>query len=146
MNTSSIPRRAESATKVLHVVNGEFYAGAERVQELLAEQLPAFGYTASFACLKHGPFMERLERQHYEVSEFIMRSRFDLSPARRIGRYALDSGCALIHTHTPRSALLGSLASALSGLPLVAARFLSEFIRVRQSPKNFDGIIDLTSK
>jgi adenylate cyclase len=27
-----------------------------------------------------------------------------------------------------------------------AARFLSEFIRVRQSPKNFDGIIDLTSK
>ena len=30
---------AAGATKVLHLINGEFYAGAERVQDLLAMQL-----------------------------------------------------------------------------------------------------------
>ena len=32
---------APAATKVLHLINGEFYAGAERVQDLLALRLPA---------------------------------------------------------------------------------------------------------
>ncbi len=44
--------------KVLHVINGELYAGAERVQDLLAEHLPAYGYAVEFAALKQGIFAE----------------------------------------------------------------------------------------
>jgi hypothetical protein len=40
---------ASGATKVLHLINGEFYAGAERVQDLLALQLGPCGFAVSFA-------------------------------------------------------------------------------------------------
>src|SRR4051812_13184847 len=36
----------------LHLVNGEHYSGAERVQDLLARQLPQFGCEVGFACVK----------------------------------------------------------------------------------------------
>jgi glycosyltransferase involved in cell wall biosynthesis len=104
---------------VLHVVNGEHYAGAERVQELLAQRLPSFGYQVTFACLKSGEFHRRLERQRHQVHDFIMRFRFDVIQARRIAHHALESGCVLIHTHTPRSVLVGAVVSAITGLPLV---------------------------
>ncbi len=38
--------------RVLHVINGEYYAGAERVQDLLAKNLPACGFSTGFACVK----------------------------------------------------------------------------------------------
>ena len=36
----------------LHLINGEHYSGAERVQDLLAKQLPQFGCEVGFACVK----------------------------------------------------------------------------------------------
>src|SRR5215213_8332590 len=36
----------------LHLVNGEHYSGAERVQDLLARQLPRYGCEVGFACVK----------------------------------------------------------------------------------------------
>ena len=50
------PLVAVAATPVLHIINGEHYAGAERVQDLLGQQLGNFGYRAGFACLKRGQF------------------------------------------------------------------------------------------
>lgn len=104
---------------VLHVVNGEFYAGAERVQDLLAQNLPAFGYRVGFACLKGGLFGERIGAKDAAVHTVAMRGRYDLTPAFRLARLATSGGYRLIHTHTPRSVLIGSLASILTGLPLV---------------------------
>ena len=37
--------------KVLHVINGEHFSGAERVQQLLGKRLPQFGFAAEFACV-----------------------------------------------------------------------------------------------
>ena len=48
--------KATALTKVLHVINGEHYSGAERVQDLLAQHLPAFGYEVGFACVKPDRF------------------------------------------------------------------------------------------
>ena len=42
--------------RVLHVINGEHFSGAERVQDLLALSLPEFGYEVGFACVKPGKF------------------------------------------------------------------------------------------
>ena len=44
------------ARRVLHVISGEHYAGAERVQDLLALHLAAFGFEVGLACLKPGSF------------------------------------------------------------------------------------------
>ena len=54
--TPPTPGTAVALTPVLHIINGEHYAGAERVQDLLGQQLGKFGYRAGFACLKHGQF------------------------------------------------------------------------------------------
>ena len=36
----------------LHLINGEHYSGAERVQDLLAKQLPRYGCEVGFVCVK----------------------------------------------------------------------------------------------
>lgn len=106
-------------TKVLHIITGDLYAGAERVQELLAHRLPSFGYEVSFVCLKEGAFQQALQAGPSEVATVVMRSRFDLiRTVLRIARRARDSGSQLIHTHTPRGALVGSLTAAITGLPM----------------------------
>ncbi len=46
----------ETALRVLHVVNGEHYAGAERVQDWLALSLPKLGIDVAFACIKPDRF------------------------------------------------------------------------------------------
>ena len=45
------PHRVPKA-RVLHLINGEHYAGAERVQDLLALRLADYGYESAFACVK----------------------------------------------------------------------------------------------
>lgn len=121
MSTAVSRARAVSGVgTVLHIVNGEHYAGAERVQDLLAMRLPDFGYQVAFATLKRGTFQRRLEEGDYEARSFTMQSRFDLlGIASRIADYARTLGAGLIHTHTPRSALIGALASRRSGIPFV---------------------------
>ena len=46
-------------SKALHIINGDYYAGAERVQDLLALNLPNMGYEIGFVCLKKGLFPEK---------------------------------------------------------------------------------------
>ena len=48
-----------------------------------------------------------------------MGMKFDLLPAYRIVQYIKKNNVGLIHTHTPRAALIGSVASLLSGKPMV---------------------------
>lgn len=105
--------------RALHIINGEHYAGAERVQDLLALRLPDVGYDVGFVCLKPGRFETARKSQSSPLYVASMRSRLDLRPATMIARLVKDGGYNLIHTHTSRSALLGSLASTISGVPLV---------------------------
>lgn len=112
-------RSKSSAIKVLHIITGDLYAGAERVQELLADRLPEFGYQVSFVCLKNGAFQERLESGARESITIAMRSRLDLlGTVMKIAKRARATESRLIHTHTPRGALIGGLTSAITGLPM----------------------------
>ena len=114
------PVRAQVApVRVLHVINGEHYAGAERVQDLLAMRLPQFGFEISFASLKRGQFDARRQAKEAPLFEAYMRSRFDARVAWRLAERIRDEGYALVHAHTPRSALVGRLASWLAGVPMV---------------------------
>jgi phosphatidyl-myo-inositol alpha-mannosyltransferase len=105
--------------RVLHIINGEHYAGAERAQDLMALRLPQYGYDVKFICLKHGRFAEWRLSQSTPLVTVPMGSRFDLRPVRAVARMVRDGGFCLVHTHTPRSALIGGLAARLAGVPLV---------------------------
>lgn len=106
-------------TRVLHVINGEHYAGAERVQDLLALRLGRHGYDVRFACLKPGLFAEKREAREAPIYGLPMRSRADLSQCYRLARVVRAEQVRLVHTHTPRSALFGGLVARLARVPMV---------------------------
>ncbi|HIJ91202.1 MAG: glycosyltransferase [Desulfobulbaceae bacterium] len=105
--------------KVLHVINGEFYAGAERVQDLLALCLPALGYEVGFACMKARDFPGNRIARDTPLYDIPMRSRYDLLVAVKLAQLIRQEKYRLVHTHTPRSAMVGRLASFLAGVPMV---------------------------
>jgi glycosyltransferase involved in cell wall biosynthesis len=109
----------EALVGVLHLINGEHYAGAERVQDLLAGALPALGYRVGFVTMKPGRFAAARQCRRAPLYELPMRGRWDLAAARRIARLARREGFRLLHTHTPRTAMIGRLASLAAGLPMV---------------------------
>lgn len=118
-NVAAPQETAKRCRRVLHLINGEHYSGAERVQDLLALRLPGFGYEVFFVCLKPGAFAARRRSQSSGLIELPMASRFSLAPVRAIAAYARQQRAEILHAHTPRSLMLGRLASAWTGLPLV---------------------------
>jgi len=105
--------------RVLHVINGEHYAGAERVQDLLASQLPSLGFDVAFACLKTGQFPTMRRSQDAPLHDLRMAGRMDLRPVARLTRFLRDEDYQLVHAHTPRTALLAAIASAAARVPMV---------------------------
>ena len=104
---------------MLHVINGEHYAGAERVQDLLAQNLGALGFDVGFACVKPDRFPWVRQSQQAPLYPLPMAGRFDLRPALHLARIVRREGYRLIHAHTVRSALVAAVASVLTGVPMV---------------------------
>ncbi len=108
--------------RVLHVVNGQHFSGAERVQSHLGRCLPQFGVDADFACVKPGKFATMLADQAGQWGnghDMAMAQRFDLRPAWKIRDLVQERGYAILHAHTPRTAMIASVAARLSGVPWV---------------------------
>jgi glycosyltransferase involved in cell wall biosynthesis len=105
--------------RVLHIINGEFYSGAERVQDLLAMRLPEFGYDVHLACLKPGLFETNCKCDVSRIICFPMRSRLDPSQCWKLAGFIRENDFRIIHTHTPRTAMIGRPASAITGVPMV---------------------------
>ena len=116
-----VPRSVSgSATgRVLHVVNGEHYAGAERVQDLLAGELPKLGFEVGFACVKPDQFPQVRHHKDAPLHALPMHGRFNLDCVRKLTRIIQEENYNLVHAHTPRSVLVGSLAAQRAGVPLV---------------------------
>lgn len=110
---------SEQTEPVLHVINGEFYAGAERVQDLLALRLPSFGFRVDFACLKEGHFASCRQAVDARIHERPMRFQIDPRAVFSLVRLIKSEGYRLVHTHTVRTALIGGIAARLAGVPLV---------------------------
>ena len=118
--TAEIRQRPSTRTVgVLHVINGEHYAGAERVQDLLALGLPELGFHVGFACVKPRQFAELRQSRDAPLYDVPMLGRLDLRAAWRIARIVRREGYELIHGHTVRTAMIGRLAAALAGVPMV---------------------------
>jgi glycosyltransferase involved in cell wall biosynthesis len=104
---------------VIHVINGEHFSGAERVQQHLGKRLLDFGYAPRFACLKPGTFAEHCGLPSETLFDTAMQSRFDLRVVRRLAAYARTHNADLLHAHTPRTALITSLVSRKTRIPWV---------------------------
>lgn len=111
--------RKRGSIFALHLVNGEHYSGAERVQDLLARQLPQFDCEVGFACVKPQRFPEARETKTAPLVEMPMHGRFDLRVVKQLAKLCRDEDYDLIHAHTPRTALVGRLAARKAGVPFV---------------------------
>ncbi len=105
--------------KVMHVVNGEHYSGAARVQDLLALELPQFGVEVSFACVKPKLFPDMRRSKESQLFKVPMSNGFDVRAALPLARLIRDNDISIVHTHTPRSVLVGSIAARLANRPMV---------------------------
>lgn len=109
----------QAVTKVLHLINGEHFSGAERVQDLLAMAMPQFGYEIGFACVKPGKFPLVRSSTESELYETRMNSKFDFWCAGRVAKVFRENQFKLIHAHTPRTLLVGAIAARRLKCPLV---------------------------
>jgi glycosyltransferase involved in cell wall biosynthesis len=105
--------------RTLHIVNGEHYSGAERVQDLLAQRLPELGVGVDFVTLKGGKFIYERQARKSHVYEVPMRHRYDFAVVGEIATIAHSGGYRLLHAHTPRSALVTSRVARRLGIPWV---------------------------
>ena len=117
--TGVTPTPAVATRKVLHVINGQHYSGAERVQDLLAMALPQFGYDVGFACVKPDKFPGSRHASESPVFEVPMRHRLDFAAAREIVTIAREDGYQLVHAHTPRSLMVAARVASQLDVPLV---------------------------
>ncbi len=113
------PQQRQAAVKVLHLINGEHFSGAERVQDLLGLCLPEFGFSASFACLKSGRFAAERQSRECSLYEVPMRSKFDRRAIRQLCNIVTQNNYQILHAHTPRSLLVASRVARKVGRPLV---------------------------
>ena len=97
--------------KVLHIINGEFYSGAERVQDLLAINLPDYGFEAYLTCVKPSKFRHNCSCPQELVYDFPMSGKIDFKATREIAKFADYIGAEIIHSHSPRTALVAALVS-----------------------------------
>lgn len=118
-SVADVGASALSTIRALHLVNGEHYSGAERVQDLLAKQLPAFGCDVGFVCVKPRRFPAARESKDAPLAEMPMRGRFDLRVVKRIASLVSREGYDLVHAHTPRTALVGRMAAKRAGVPFI---------------------------
>ena len=119
IDAAAANRPAAKTVAVLHVINGEHFAGAERVQDLLARNLGDWGYQVGLACLKPGLFASMRQATDAPLYNLPMAGRLDLSVAWKLAKLVRREGYQLIHSHTARSALVASLASKWTGVPMV---------------------------
>jgi glycosyltransferase involved in cell wall biosynthesis len=120
LSTAPVASPAATGTiPVLHLINGEHYAGAERVQDLLAKRLPEFGFSVGFACVKLDVFAAVRESQGAPLHDVPMRTKFDLLAARRVAAIVRGGGYRIVHGHTVRTAMIGGMAARMAGAPMV---------------------------
>lgn len=110
---------AQKAIGVLHIINGEHFSGAERVQQLLGKRLPDECVDPYFVCLKEGKFQDHCGLDSKRVLIEPMRSRLDWRSVSRITSLVRSLEVDLLHAHTPRGAMIANVVARKLGIPWV---------------------------
>jgi glycosyltransferase involved in cell wall biosynthesis len=104
--------------RILHLINGESYAGIERaVTILVRHRRDSDPY---IACLMDGEIARHgIAGIGCSLDLIRMHSRLDLSTAIRLARFARQRGIHLIHAHTLRANLVAAVSGRISGIPVL---------------------------
>lgn len=108
-----------SKIRVLQLVNGEYYAGAERVQEMLLRYLDPHLFETHCVALINGVFVRRAQALGMPVTLLPMRHKADITVIRELARFLRKEQIAVVHTHTVRTNLVGRIAARMAGIPVV---------------------------
>ncbi len=96
-----IPSQKQNRTlSVLQVINGEHFSGAERVQQILGQQLVNFGVETEFACLKPGKFAAHCGLNPDRIHAVPMKGRFDWQAISHLKELVTSKGYEILHAHT----------------------------------------------
>ena len=107
------------SVRVLHIINGEHYSGAERVQDLLGEGLARFGFEVGYACVKPDLFPKVYKAKACPVYSLSKECGGNISTIKKLVQIVRAEKYKLIHTHMPRTAATGRIVSAITRVPMV---------------------------
>lgn len=105
--------------RVLHIINGQYYAGAERVQDLLAQHLPASGCDVGFACVKADEYPQQRQCREVPLARTPLSHPWNVREVDQIVRIFQADQYDIVHSHTPRSAWAASRVAKTIGCPFV---------------------------
>ncbi|MEU8340911.1 glycosyltransferase [Spirillospora sp. NPDC048832] len=106
-------------TRVLHVITGLEYGGAERQLALLLRHLPVECEVATLT--RTGTLGAEMRRSGVPVHAIGMRGNRDLAALPRLVRLIRRGGYDVVHTHLYRACVYGRIAARIAGTPRVIA-------------------------
>lgn len=134
--------------KVLHIIQGKHFGGAEQVVYILSKCADRNHVTPAVLCLSDGLLFKKLK--HSVISCFLipMKSKGNiLIPVLKTAKLIKKEQIDIVHTHTVRSNLIGRLAAFLTRRKCVTHvhhHILREFADIRRG--KFNLFIDACTK
>ena len=104
---------------ILHLVNGEFFSGAERVQVVIGKNLDRDKYSLHFVSLLNGIFIDQARKMKLDVTLIPMKGKLDLSVLPRLSKFIRGKNIKLVHTHTVRTNLVGRIIGHWLKIPVI---------------------------
>jgi glycosyltransferase involved in cell wall biosynthesis len=100
----------EIVTKILHVIGGGEYGGAEQYLINLAKEMHNSTYEIHLACFYDREFAHKLRDNSIPIHVILPKGRFDFSLATNIADLINREQYDIVHTHGVRANLFGRLA------------------------------------
>jgi len=107
------------ALKILQLINGEYFGGAERIQEKLIKSINKDKFEVSYASLLSGNFTNRLRQENVQGYSVHMKNRLDISVIPRLAGIIRKENIDIIHTHSIRTNVVGRLVGLFTGKPVI---------------------------
>lgn len=102
--------------RVLHIIQGRHFGGAEQVVLTLAKCFDPRNVTASVLCLSDGLLISKLKDANLAGFHIPMKAKVNIIvPLIKTVRLIRKEKIDIVHTHTVRSNLIGRLAALFSG-------------------------------
>ncbi|OEF96809.1 glycosyltransferase family 4 protein [Desulfuribacillus alkaliarsenatis] len=119
--------------RILHIIGGGEYGGAEQYLVNLARKLQGSPYQIQMACFYDSEFAAVLRKYQIPVHTVLPSSRFDFTLAQKLRRLMIQEKIDIVHTHGVRANFFGRLAARKLKLP-IATTVHSELRQDYQNP------------
>lgn len=102
--------------KVLHVIGGGEFGGAEQYLLTLLRSMDRSAFELHTACLFAQPLAPLVRNEGFPARVLAMKSKLDFKPVGQMSDLIMSEGFDIVHTHGVRANLIGRLAARKAGL------------------------------